>query len=92
MKVRQSCDRLVVVHMINKILNRTFRDTIPRSGAKTPRLCLVLSTPVEIIVTLVVTYVFDEVPLLGSVARVGVSIPIRSSTPATFAPFIQGAF
>ena len=76
MKVRQSRDRLVIVHVINKILNRMFCDTIPRSGAKTPRLCLVLPIPVEIIVTLVMTYVFDKIPFLGGIARVGVPVPI----------------
>ena len=68
-----------------------FRDTIPHSGTKMPRLCLGLPTPVEIIVALVMTYVFNEVPLLCCVARIGVSIPIQSRTPAMVAPFIQRA-
>ena len=57
-----------------------------------PQLCLVLPTPVEVVVTLVVTEIFDEVPFFCCVARMASSISIRSRTSATVAPFIQGAF
>ena len=90
MKVRQSCDRLVIVHVINKSLESYVCNTIPRSGAKSPRLCLVLAIPVQVVVAVIPVF-YRVVIVLRRAAGVGVAVAECSSALAPGALFIEGA-
>ena len=67
------------------------RNTIPRSGAKTARLCLVLAVPVQVVIAAVVLQV-----AVAGVGGDGVTfVPFYvSECPGSFAPvtpFVHGA-
>ena len=87
----QSCDRLVIVHMINKELKSYFCDTIPCSGAKTPRLCLILATPVEVVVTVIVLHVVIFLAFLRCITGMVVLVLIHTCSLALVTLLIKGA-